>query len=87
MARAVQRHGLAAHHDGTVLAAAHGQWPDAMRVAERHHSMAGNERNDRIRTANSLVHCAHGSKHILGLQRHAARCPFEFVRKHVQQHL
>ena len=89
MRGAFKRHGFAGHHDGAallVLAAAYAQGADAIRVPKSQQAVTGNQGHHSVRALDALVHTAHGSKHIDGAQRQAARGFFELVRQHIEQH-
>ena len=87
MAGAFQGHRLTAHHDSAVASAAKAQRTNAIRVAKRQNTVAGNHRNHRVGTANAPMHATHRLKHIFRLEGEATGGGLEFVGQHVEQHL
>ena len=61
--------------------------PDAERVAEREQAVAGDQRDDRVRAPDALVHGGDRGEHLLGRELPVARRALELVREDVDQHL
>ena len=85
-ARAFQRNGFAGQYRA-VTTFAHAQRANAKRVAEGQHTVARNQRDDRVRALDALVYIAHGGKDVQRLQRQAACRFFDLVRQHIEQNL
>ena len=60
---------------------------DAERVAEREEAVAGDQRDDRVRALDALVHVLDGLEHLVGVELEAGDLALQLGGEHVEQHL